>query len=186
MTPEEWRHIKTVFQRALELSSADRTALLAAQSNTVRCEVESLLRAYEHNNAFRETSSSDAPATVPSDQELIGRRFGPYRVLSLLGEGGMGSVWLAERTDGMFTRQIALKLVHPALMGRVMTERAAREREILASSIIPTLRSCLMRDFPMTASRTSPSSTCAGHRSPSTAISAGWRCASGCSSSGRS
>jgi serine/threonine protein kinase len=133
MTPEEWRHIKTVFQHALELPPADRTVLLAAQSDTVRREVESLLHAYEHNNAFPETSSSDTPAAVQSDQELVGRRFGPYRVLSQLGEGGMGTVWLAERVDGLFTRRVALKLVHPVLMGRSMSERVAREREILAS-----------------------------------------------------
>jgi serine/threonine protein kinase/tetratricopeptide (TPR) repeat protein len=139
MTPEEWRHIKTVFQRALELSPADRTVLLAAQSDTVRREVESLLRAYEHNNAFPETSSSDTPATVQSDQELIGRRFGPYRVLSQLGEGGMGTVWLAERADGLFTRRVALKLVHPLLMGRSMSERIAREREIVASLNHPNI-----------------------------------------------
>jgi eukaryotic-like serine/threonine-protein kinase len=40
-------------------------------------------------------------------------------VLSLLGHGGMGSVWLAERIDGLFTRRVALKLLHPALMGRI-------------------------------------------------------------------
>ena len=44
----------------------------------------------------------------------------------------MGSVWLAERADGLFTRQVALKLIHPALKSRVMSERFAREREILA------------------------------------------------------
>jgi WD40 repeat protein/serine/threonine protein kinase len=69
-------------------------------------------------------------AAVPG---LIGKQFGPYRVTSLLGHGGMGSVWLAARVDGLFTRQVALKLVHPALMGRGMTERFTRERQILAS-----------------------------------------------------
>lgn len=133
MTPEEWRHIKSLFQRALELSAADRADWLGAQSDTVRGEVESLLRAYERNDAFPVTSSSDTPAPVEGDQELIGRRFGPYRVLSQLGEGGMGTVWLAERADGLFTRRVGLKLVHPALMGRSMSERVAREREILAS-----------------------------------------------------
>jgi serine/threonine-protein kinase len=73
-------------------------------------------------------------ASLMKDAEtLVGRRLGPYRVLSLLGQGGMGSVWLAERADGLFARQVALKLVHPVLMGRHVTERFAREREILAS-----------------------------------------------------
>jgi hypothetical protein len=59
------------------------------------------------------------------DASLIGRQFGPYRVLSLIGHGGMGSVWLAERADGLFARQVALKLVHPALISRVLTERSS-------------------------------------------------------------
>jgi eukaryotic-like serine/threonine-protein kinase len=73
------------------------------------------------------------------DSALVGRRYGPYRIVSLLGHGGMGSVWLAERVDGLFTRQVALKLVHPALVSRVLTERSAREREILAGLNHPNI-----------------------------------------------
>ncbi len=78
-------------------------------------------------------------AVVAGNPSLIGKRFGPYRVLSLLGHGGMGSVWLADRVDGMFTRQVALKLIHPALFGPAMTERLAREREILAGLNHPNI-----------------------------------------------
>jgi WD40 repeat protein/serine/threonine protein kinase len=78
-------------------------------------------------------------AAAAPDTLLVGRLFGPYRVLSLLGHGGMGSVWLAERMDGLFTRQVALKLVHPALMGRAISERFTREREILASLNHPNI-----------------------------------------------
>jgi serine/threonine-protein kinase len=70
---------------------------------------------------------------------LVGRRVGPYRVLSLLGRGGMGSVWLAQRDDGLFARQVALKLVHPALADRCVIERFSREREILAGLIHPNI-----------------------------------------------
>ena len=76
--------------------------------------------------------AGELAALVPAEPGLIGKHFGPYRVLSLLGHGGMGSVWLAERADGLFSRQVALKLIHSTLVGRVMTERFAREREILA------------------------------------------------------
>jgi WD40 repeat protein len=73
------------------------------------------------------------------DPALVGKQFGPYRIVSLLGQGGMGNVWLAERADGLFTRQVALKLIHTALTGRVMTERFSREREILASLNHPNI-----------------------------------------------
>jgi WD40 repeat protein/TPR repeat protein len=78
-------------------------------------------------------------AVVAGNPSLIGKRFGPYRVLALLGHGGMGSVWLADRVDGMFRRQVALKLIHPALFGPAMTERLAREREILAGLDHPNI-----------------------------------------------
>jgi WD40 repeat protein/serine/threonine protein kinase len=83
--------------------------------------------------------ADDLAALVPSDVGLVGKQFGAYRVLSLLGHGGMGSVWLAERVDGLFARRVALKLVHPALVGRVITERFAREREILAGLNHPNI-----------------------------------------------
>jgi WD40 repeat protein/tRNA A-37 threonylcarbamoyl transferase component Bud32 len=51
----------------------------------------------------------------------------------------MGSVWLAERVDGLFTRRVALKLVHPALMSQTMAERLGREREILAGLDHPSI-----------------------------------------------
>ncbi|MGH8326561.1 MAG: serine/threonine-protein kinase, partial [Steroidobacteraceae bacterium] len=72
-------------------------------------------------------------------QNLVGRLFGPYCVRALLGHGGMGSVWLAERVDGLFTRRVALKLVHPALMGLGLAERLSRERTILASLDHPNI-----------------------------------------------
>ena len=83
---------------------------------------------------------SDRLAALPdSARSLVGRRFGPYCVRSLLGRGGMGSVWLAERVDGLFARRVALKLVHPALMSMGLTERLSRERAILASLDHPNI-----------------------------------------------
>jgi WD40 repeat protein len=83
---------------------------------------------------------ADQLAQLPSaEQSRVGRRFGPYCVRSLLGQGGMGTVWLAERIDGLFTRQVALKLVHPALMGLGLAERVSRERMILAQLDHPNI-----------------------------------------------
>jgi eukaryotic-like serine/threonine-protein kinase len=72
-------------------------------------------------------------AAIETRQSLIGKQFGPYRIIRRLGQGGMGSVWLAERVDGLFTRQVALKLVHTSLLGSTLIERFARERTILAA-----------------------------------------------------
>jgi WD40 repeat protein/serine/threonine protein kinase/TPR repeat protein len=140
LTPDQWQQIKTIFQRALALAPQDRPAFLDAQDPALRGHVQPLLRAYERDSGFLDTPPlGEAPPATAGGDALIGKQFGPYRVLSLLGEGGMGSVWLAERIDGLFARQVALKLVHPALMGRGMYERLSREREILASLDHPNI-----------------------------------------------
>ena len=68
------------------------------------------------------------------DQDVSpeGRQIGPYRVLRLLGRGGMGDVYLAERTDGLFDRQVALKQVRSGLDSPVLVRRFEAERRILA------------------------------------------------------
>jgi serine/threonine-protein kinase len=67
-----------------------------------------------------------------------GRRCGPYRLLSPLGEGGMGVVWLAERSDGRFERRAAIKFPSIALVGRDET-RFAREGRLLARVVHPNI-----------------------------------------------
>ena len=78
-----------------------------------------------------EAVAGDTPEEPPPSLE--GRRFGPWRVLHLLGQGGMGSVWLARRDDGLFQREVALKLVHASWYGPMLQQRFAQERRILGS-----------------------------------------------------
>ena len=94
------------------LASADASRLLETDEVIVR-----------HFDA----ASRDAEAS------LEGRSLGPYRIERLLATGGMGSVWLAERADGLFARRVALKLVRADIGGRALGERFARERAILAA-----------------------------------------------------
>jgi WD40 repeat protein/serine/threonine protein kinase len=140
VTPEEWREIKVILQNALELAPAAREAYLDSQPAAVRAEVRSLISSYEENSRFlAQPVTSARRAADEAGPGLVGKSFGPYRVLSLLGQGGMGSVWLAERVDGLFARRVALKLVHPVLMNPVMAGRVTREREILASLSHPNI-----------------------------------------------
>ena len=71
--------------------------------------------------------------------EQPGDEIGPYRLVRELGSGGMGVVWLAERTDGLINRPVALKLPHGAWKRAGLAERMAREREILASLAHPNI-----------------------------------------------
>ena len=81
-----------------------------------------------------ETGSFSATPTEPprGRNAAAGDVVGSYRLISELGRGGMGAVWLAERTDGQLKRQVALKLPHLA-WGGALAERLTRERDILAS-----------------------------------------------------
>jgi eukaryotic-like serine/threonine-protein kinase len=71
--------------------------------------------------------------------ESAGARVGPYRLERKMGSGGMGTVWLATRADGLFERSIALKLPHRGMFGADLAERMARERSILAALDHPNI-----------------------------------------------
>ena len=82
------------------------------------------------------------PEAVARDDEsraLVGKRIGPYQLLSLLGSGGMGSVYLADQTDASISRKVALKIVRDTGFGRSARDRFARERRILASLAHPNI-----------------------------------------------
>src|SRR5688572_1556615 len=78
-------------------------------------------------------------AQAPGREEQPGQEIGPYRLVRELGSGGMGVVWMAERTDGLINRPVALKLPHGAWKRAGLAERMAREREILATLTHPNI-----------------------------------------------
>jgi serine/threonine protein kinase len=82
----------------------------------------------------------DAREWAPADARIdAGDQVGPYRLVRELGDGGMGTVWLAERTDGLISRCVALKLPHGAWKRAGLAGRMAREREILATLNHPNI-----------------------------------------------
>jgi serine/threonine-protein kinase len=103
----------------LERSEPDTArALRDALAEKARLEAEGFLE----GNVMRH-------APPPS---LAGQRIGAYTLDSLLGEGGMGTVWLAHRSDGRFEGRVAIKLLNVALIGRPSEQRFAREGSVLA------------------------------------------------------
>ena len=155
LSPAEFSRVSALLDESIEMAPGERDAWLAALERS-EPKTAAILRALsasqDESRARRFLETRDLVAghvasLVEADPGLIGKQFGPYRVLALLGHGGMGSVWLAERADGLFTRQVALKLVHPALKSRVMSERFAREREILASLNHPNIARLLDAGF---------------------------------------
>ena len=102
---------------------------LRERDATLADELELMLR--EHEALAQERFLEKGPMVpVPS---LAGQSAGAYTLLSEIGRGGMGSVWLAERSDGRFTGNVAVKLLNPGRVGRQAEARFRREGTILAS-----------------------------------------------------
>ena len=91
----------------------------------------------------RQTRSSGQSEALPNSTGLAGQTLGPYTLISQFGQGGMGSVWLARRSDGRFERQAAVKFVSMALAGRATEERFKREGTILGRLTHPHIAELL-------------------------------------------
>jgi serine/threonine protein kinase len=145
MTPEEWHKVKEVLQTALELDPHARAEFLdsaCADQAPMRCEVESLLESHDQDDAFLEQPAAiDAADLVTGtvSSNWIGRRLGPYELLEEVGEGGMGAVYRAVRADGVFEKQVAVKLVRGTLSTEFFVSRFQNERQILAGLEHPNI-----------------------------------------------
>ena len=117
MTPERWKEVETVFEHALELPINERTAFVQKSSNgdeELRREVESLLESHASAGRFIDKRSlffSDEEVGEKSEILSPGELIGSYRILREIGRGGMGAVYLAERADQEYEKQVAIKLI---------------------------------------------------------------------------
>ena len=144
LNPQRWQRLKELFAEVRELGGAERERFLEgvrADDADLRAELDSLLVAEQDAGHFLE-----APAVETLLRELetsapspVGRRFGPYRVISEIGRGGMGVVYRAVRDDDAFHKEVALKLLHTDLESDFFERRFRRERQILASLEQPNI-----------------------------------------------
>jgi eukaryotic-like serine/threonine-protein kinase len=145
MDPERWIRIKNVFQQAIELQPADRAAFLDREcgtDNELKTILLKMIEADQRANNFLErplTLTSVAGETVPIPDERIGTCIGGYTIIDILGEGGMGTVYLAERKDETFHRIAALKIVRHGMDTRTILQRFFNERQILANLDHPNI-----------------------------------------------
>jgi len=128
---DQWRALSPLLDKALELDGEDRSNWLRSQDPELACQLEFVLREHQllAEEGFLENRVIEMP---PTDATLAGKTLGVYKLISQIGQGGMGSVWLAERNDGRFERQVAVKFLNLALMGKAGEERFRREGKILA------------------------------------------------------
>jgi non-specific serine/threonine protein kinase len=115
MNSEFWQRVERVYHEALEREPGQRSAFLdeaCASDQTLRREVESLLGYDKPAKVFLEEPAIEVAARLMSKAQaslFIGRQIGSYRIISMLGAGGMGEVYLAE--DATLDRKVAIKFL---------------------------------------------------------------------------
>jgi non-specific serine/threonine protein kinase/serine/threonine-protein kinase len=130
MTPEKWKQIKAIFDEAVELSSTGRERRLASVSETeISDEVRKML-ATDAVDLFEFSPVKELLNNV-GEKELP-EKIGVYKIVKEIGRGGMGAVFLAERADGEFSQQVAIKLIKRGMDSDEILRRFRNERQILA------------------------------------------------------
>ena len=136
LSAERWRVLSPYLDEMLDLDIAGRAAwldALRARDPEIAQDLQILLAEQQaiHDTGFLEGSVRLGATALPGPS-LSGEILGAYRLLSLIGQGGMGTVWLAERSDGRFEGRAAVKVLNVAVAGRTLEERFKREGSILA------------------------------------------------------
>jgi len=143
MTPEEVVRIRRIYEEALSMSGSAREEYLTreCQDEAVRAEVERLLKAHHNIPSWLDRPVFGTARMLPAfdSPKLDGRTLNGYTLIREIGRGGMGVVYLAERSDATFHRRAAIKLVLPPAGSAEIIARFQQEREILASLDHPNI-----------------------------------------------
>jgi serine/threonine protein kinase len=143
MTPDRWRRVKDLFSQACDRTHEQRAAFLAdacGGDEELRIEVSSLLESYRETGGVLDAPAAAAFAEARARVDpLVGREIGSYKIIRQIGRGGMGSVYLAERSDDQFRRRVAVKAMNPELVDAETLRRFHNERQTLAALDHPNI-----------------------------------------------
>ncbi|MEO7457104.1 MAG: serine/threonine-protein kinase [Gemmatimonadaceae bacterium] len=143
--PERWRRVEHVLDAVLTSQPDRRREILdeeCAGDAALRQEVESLLDSADRAEKFLNIPPSAAAAAAIAEAgsgNHVGRRVGAYRLVREIGHGGMSRVYRAERDDGAFVQQVAVKLLRSNLDSDADQHRFRAERQILATLNHPNI-----------------------------------------------
>jgi serine/threonine protein kinase len=130
MDPERWQRLSPLLDALFELDEDERERSLQLMREEDPQTADDLAELLKLDTEREDFLSEPLVAPLPGPRPGI--EIGPYRLERMLGEGGMGQVWLAARNDGLYQRRVALKLLRPGLVDPNLRLRFTRERQILA------------------------------------------------------
>ncbi len=141
MTPENWQKLKPILEEALTMPVEARRGFLESECTDAAMlrEAESFLEFEKADNGQMEVSALSIVTESAPARSLIGKTIGRYEIVSDLGAGGMGAVYLAIRADGEFKQEVALKLIKSGIGSESILRRFYSERQILASLDHPNI-----------------------------------------------
>jgi len=145
VTPERWKQVETIFEEALEIPPGERSPFLertCAGDEELRHEVDSLLESHGSAGTFLDNSDpffSKEDLTENGSFLQSGTTIDHYRIVREIGRGGMGAVYLAERADAEYEKQVAIKLIKRGMDTDSVLRHFRNERQILASFDHPNI-----------------------------------------------
>ncbi len=149
MNLENWQKIEEAVVIAVEISDKQKRELWLSEfckgDEKLKSEIESLLVFEKESANFLENSVDPYVAKILPETEnnFSGKQFGHYKILSEIGTGGMGAVFLAQRDDGEFEQRVAIKIIRQAIAESELINQFKRERQILASLNHPNIAKLL-------------------------------------------
>ncbi|HLU05597.1 MAG TPA: serine/threonine-protein kinase [Woeseiaceae bacterium] len=146
LSPDRWARVEQLFDAVADMPVSERAAYLrkaCGDDGELRAYIEALARSDVAKNTVIEDAIHDvldlASPDAGSLTDIVGERIGPYRIVSIIGSGGMGVVYLAERADEHFRQQVAIKVVRQRLIDPEIEARLVGERQILANLQHPNI-----------------------------------------------
>lgn len=134
MDPKRWQRIKDLFHRAVELETSRREDFLNQAGRAEPSLVDEVRRLLGHHSQAGSFIEQSAAFSLDGEDhhEAAGRELGAYRLLRRIGHGGMGTVFLAERSDDQYQQRVAIKLIRLGMDSPHLIARFRQERQILA------------------------------------------------------
>jgi serine/threonine protein kinase/tetratricopeptide (TPR) repeat protein len=143
LTPNQWQEVSPYLDEVLEIVPEQRSAWLLSLAEKDARLASMVRELLDEQQQLKQEGFLERSPLPAGGGRLVGQKVGAYTLVSQIGQGGMGTVWLAERSDGRFERQAAVKFVSIALTSRETEERFKREGSILGRLTHPHIAELL-------------------------------------------